>query len=77
MAGSDWSVDFDFGDQGQIDGFDEWRLSIFLAENPHARSIMTVEQLRDSFRASVAAGEIVYSGHHLYYLKRAPIAISS
>lgn len=34
VQGIDWSVDFDFGENGQIDAFDEWRLRIFLTENP-------------------------------------------
>jgi hypothetical protein len=76
VTGDSWSVDFDFGDEGQIDGFDEWRLEIFLMENPQSSEVTTVEHLRNSFRAAVEAGEIIYSGRHLYYLKRGPISIS-
>lgn len=76
VTGDGWSVDFDFGDEGQIDGFDEWRLVIFLTENPQATEVTTIEHLSNSFRAAVEAGEIVYSGRHLYYLKRGPISIS-
>jgi len=67
VTGHGWSVDFDFGEDGQIDGFDEWRLRIFLTENPRSIGTMTVEHLRNSFHAAVAAGEVIYSGH-LYYL---------
>lgn len=29
VDGPTWSVDFDFGDEGQIDGSDVWRLYAF------------------------------------------------
>ena len=67
-------VDFDFGDHGEIDGFDAWRLVQF-AEISNGRHAITekkkIEALLDS---AVAAGEIEKRGS-LYFVKKAdPVA---
>lgn len=62
-------VDFDFGERGEFDGFDAWRLVQF-AENSGGRHAITdkknMEALLDS---AVAVGEIEKRGS-LYYLKK-------
>jgi len=62
-------VDFDFGDHGEIDGFDAWRLLQF-AESSNGRHAATdkkkIQALLDS---CVAAGEIE-KRRSLYYLRK-------
>ncbi|WP_428992140.1 DUF6896 domain-containing protein [Luteibacter yeojuensis] len=75
VEGPGWKVDFDFGDHGEINGFDNWRLRRFQAENDFAAVRMSIESLTLAFSAASAAGEIVRPGHHLYYLRRAPLSL--
>ncbi len=63
-----WHVDFDFGDAGQIDGFDAWRLVSFAGGTLAKYGFASVDDLRCAFAAAVDAGELRYSGYILYYL---------
>jgi hypothetical protein len=62
------SVDFDFGEHGEIDGFDEWRLGKFLGSNPRKFGFNSIDEMRSCFQAAKEAGEFIYSGYTLYYL---------
>lgn len=61
-------VDFDFGQSGQIDGFDAWRLWRFAEDNSDKFGFVEQEELKQAFHAAVAAGELEFSGYLLYYL---------
>ncbi|MFO0602796.1 MAG: hypothetical protein U0324_06450 [Polyangiales bacterium] len=63
-----WHVDFDFGDVGQIDGFDAWRLAGFAGGKLAKYGFASVDDLRRAFAAAVDAGELRHSGYILYYL---------
>ena len=63
-----WHVDFDFGDAGQIDGFDAWRLASFAGGKLAKYGFASVDELRCAFAAAVDACELRYSGYILYYL---------
>ncbi|WP_370868306.1 hypothetical protein [Pseudomonas sp. MWU12-2311] len=62
------AVDFDFGDQGEIDGFDVWRLTGFADSKLPEYGFATEDALKECFKEEVAAGSLVYSGYILYYL---------
>ena len=62
-------VDFDFGDLGEIDGFDPWRLYKFAGEDLQYYGFEDRASFDQSFAMSVELGDILYSGNVLYYLK--------
>ena len=61
------SVDFDFGEQGEINGFDVWRLTSFADERLGEYGFESEKELERCFKAGVAAGSLVYSGYILHY----------
>lgn len=61
-------VDFDFGEHGQIDGFDAWRLTGFAGPRLGEYGFADEAALKACFHAEVAAGSLVGSGYILYYL---------
>lgn len=61
-------VDFDFGDAGQIDGFDAWRLWRFASENDEDHGFASEAELKETFGAAQAAGELVPSDYILWYV---------
>ncbi|WP_437612572.1 hypothetical protein WMF20_09440 [Sorangium sp. So ce834] len=69
VAGPEWTVDFDFGDEGQIDGVDAGRLQRFAGERLGQYGFTSQEQLERAFDDAKAAGDLVYSGYILYYSK--------
>nr|WP_201443468.1 hypothetical protein [Pirellula staleyi] len=65
----EFSVDFDFGEHGQIDGLDFYRMERF------ARHVLQTKygfadsvELRSTIKASCDAGELIDSGYILWYL---------
>lgn len=63
-----WKVDFDFGDEGRIDGFDEWRLQGFAASRLDVYGFGSTAEVATAFEQAVRANELTYSGYILYYL---------
>ena len=61
-------VDFDFGDQGQTDGFDAWRLTSFAEHRLHEYGFSDEEEVNAVFMSAVHHGHIKYSGYILHYL---------
>ncbi len=64
-------VDFDFGDSGEITGFNVSRLWGFSAFTPHRCGFTSEAELKRVFDLAVGAGELRYSGYILYYLQPA------
>ena len=62
------TVDFDFGDQGEIDGFDLYRLISVGKDNLEKFGFSSTTEIQELFHSSIASNEIVYSGNILYYL---------
>lgn len=62
------AVDFDFGEDGEIDGFDLWRLTKFTRDRLPCFGFESAEQIEKSFDAAVASGELLYSGRCNYYV---------
>lgn len=62
------TVDFDFGEHGEIDGFDLWRLTEFTRTRLPCFGFDSAEQIEQAFNAAVACGDLERSGYALYYL---------
>lgn len=62
------AVDFDFGKNGQIDGFDEWRLWKFCQSRLKAYGFETRQEISNCIRHSLARGELFPSFYNLYYV---------
>ncbi len=65
------TVDFDFGEKGEINGFDTWRLSGFAEGRLDQYGFSSEKELEACFKAEVTAGALVYSGYILHYLRGA------
>lgn len=61
-------VDFDFGQQGEIDGFDEWRLWKFCQHRPNTYAFDTQQALLDCVGRALKEGKLAASSHNLYYV---------
>lgn len=61
-------IDFDFGEQGEIDGFDLWGLTCFAGSRLVEYGFDKKAVLEDSFSAAAKSGSLVVSGHSLYYV---------
>jgi len=62
------SVDFDFGEDGEIDGFDLWRLTQFAGQGHLNYGFRSPEEIKLAFNVATKSGELLYSGSCLYYL---------
>jgi hypothetical protein len=65
---SEHAVDFDFGKNGETNGFDAWRLAAFAGDRLARYGFAGEAALKDSFQTAVNNGELVYSGYILYYV---------
>jgi len=63
-------VDFDFGSEGQINGFNLWRLTIFAGKRLKQYGFPSEASVKTAFQSAVESGEIVPSEYILYYLAR-------
>ena len=62
-------VDWDFGDGGEIDGFDPWRLWHFARQRAsHYPEFPDEDAVKRAVAAAVAAGSVRRSDYSLYYL---------
>jgi hypothetical protein len=61
-------VDFDFGANGEIDGFDAWRLLGFAGARLCRYGFSSEEELKSAFNVAVQCGDLQFSGYLLYYL---------
>ncbi len=61
-------VDFDFGTQGEIGGFDVWRLIRFAGSNLADYDFASKEVLEQCFEAALTAGSLVCSEYNLYFV---------
>jgi hypothetical protein len=62
------AVDFDFGSNGEISGFDASRLAGFAGTRLRAYGFSSEAELKEAFNAAVERGELRFSGYMLYYL---------
>ncbi len=65
-------VDFDFGEDGEVNGFDLWRLLQFARNRFPCAGFDSPEQIETSFEAAIASGELDRSGWGLFFVAGAP-----
>ncbi len=70
VHGLGWKLDFDFGEAGQIDGFDPSRLKGFAEGRLDVYGLQSDKEIDDLFAEARDAGELVFSGYILSYLAR-------
>jgi hypothetical protein len=68
VGGPTWGVDFDFGDEGQIDGFDAGRLCLFARKRLPDYGFDSEEDIWLAVKEAADAGELRFSGNILYYV---------
>lgn len=61
-------IDFDFGENGESNGFDANRLFNFIESNNIISNYNSADEIKRDIDAGVHTGEIVYSGYINYYL---------
>lgn len=61
-------VDFDFGDEGEINGFDPYRLARFASERLKNFGFKSETELNKAFEDAVHEGKIVPSSGENFYL---------
>jgi hypothetical protein len=72
VHGPSWSVDFDFGGQGQIDGIDPHRLKRFAEQKLDTYGFASAQDVEQLFAEAVNRGALRFSGHILYYVAQEP-----
>ncbi|WP_285605816.1 DUF6896 domain-containing protein [Geothrix edaphica] len=60
-------VDFDFGFEGQTNGFDSGRLLRFAGDRLHSYGFSSVADFESIFKQAVDSGSLRFSGYVLYY----------
>lgn len=63
------TIDFDFGINGEIDGFDAWRLSCFSRRNNLINRLKSEEDIKSAILSAVESGHIVKSEGLNYYIR--------
>jgi hypothetical protein len=61
-------VDLDLGNEGQIDGFDAWRLFRFAENNRMSTKFRSHGDVEVALKKAVKSGEVVQFTDDLYYL---------
>lgn len=61
-------VDFDVGQYGEIDGFDEWRLWAFCQHRTNTYEFGTQQALLDCVGHALNEGKLAATSHNLYYV---------
>jgi hypothetical protein len=70
IKGATDSVDFDFGDNGEIDGFDASRLWGFAVASKKDYGFASEKEIAAAITRSAAEGALRSSGYMLYYVQK-------
>jgi hypothetical protein len=68
VHGPDWGVDFDFGAEGQLGGFDAWRLFDFARRRLPEYGFTSEKEIESAMHLAAEAGDLRFSGYILYYI---------
>lgn len=69
MTTNEFTIDFDFGDNGEANGFDPGRLERFNQDNKITKVIKEYHEFENVLKSELAKGNLVYSGYINYYRK--------
>jgi hypothetical protein len=64
-----WEIDIDFGDKGEIDGFDAHKLFNFAGVNGFQIPYKNETEIESEIKRAVRDGEVRHCGRSLYYIK--------
>lgn len=67
---SRYTIDFDFGENGEIDGIELYRLIEFWERQNDNLNIRGTNELESLFKSACENGELIYSGYILWYLRK-------
>jgi hypothetical protein len=70
IMGATDSVDFDFGEKGEIDGFAASSLWEFAVASKKDYGFASEEEIAAAITRSAAEGELRFSGYILYYVQK-------
>ena len=63
------SIDLDLGENGEINGFDAWRLFDFAQGSDIQTPFGSHQEIETAIKEAERSGELAYSGYILYYRK--------
>ncbi|MBU4682934.1 hypothetical protein KC222_13055 [Cedecea davisae] len=66
------SVDFDFGRQGEIGGFNSWWLTCFAGNNLTVYGFGNHDDVAEHLNKALNNGELIFPDHDLYYFSDVP-----
>nr|WP_305009462.1 MULTISPECIES: hypothetical protein [Providencia] len=66
-------VDFDFGEHGEINGFDYWRLKSISDNSLNQYGFNSPNELKECFETEISNGNLIFSGYILYYKKNTSV----
>lgn len=61
VGGPEWTVDFDFGPRGEVNGIDPYRLHRFSASRASAFGFASVGEIEDAIEDALRTGDLVVS----------------
>lgn len=70
VSGNSDTVDFDFGEAGEIDGFDSWRLWGFAKASTNDYGFASEKDVEVAIKSAASKGLLRISGDILYYLAK-------
>lgn len=66
------NIDFDFGEHGEIGGFNSWRLTCFAGKNITAYGFRNYDDVAEHLNKALSDGELIRPDHDLCYIANVP-----
>jgi len=66
------SIDFDFGGQGEVGGFNFWWLTYFAGENLTSYGFINHDDVAEHLNKALGDGELIFPDYELYYIANVP-----
>lgn len=66
------NIDFDFGEQGEIGGFNSWWLTCFAEKNITAYGFRNYDDVAEHLNKALSDGELIHPDHDLCYIANVP-----
>lgn len=66
------NIDFDFGEQGEIGGFNSWWLTCFAEKNITAYGFRNYDDVAEHLNKALSDGELIRPDHDLCYIANVP-----
>ena len=70
LSNGQFWIDFDFGENGEADGFDAWRLWDFAEGNKIPTLFQSGDEIKEVITVEMERGALIFSGYINYYLKK-------